>query len=89
MGCTQSRPPAGTQPGCNLARSIIPLPPARRFGLRFHLLLSTWCRRSGRQLRFLRAAAHDHSEELANAAPQGLAPEARERLKQSLRNDQK
>lgn len=61
----------------------------KRIGLRLHLLLCKWCRRYGRQLRFLRQAAHEHPEQLANATPRSLAPEARERLKQSLRNHER
>jgi hypothetical protein len=62
-----------------------PLPPARRFGLWLHLLICKWCRRYGRQIRFLREAAHEHDETLAEGAPQNLSPEARERIKQHLR----
>ena len=58
-----------------------------RVGLRFHLLLCKWCRRYGKQIRFLRGAAHDHPDELTQAAPRRLSPEARERLKRSLNNE--
>lgn len=61
-----------------------PLPPLKRFGLRLHLLICQWCRRYGKQIRFLREAAHDHQEELLQAAPQGLSTGARERIKQRL-----
>jgi len=61
----------------------------QQFGLRVHLLLCKWCRRYGKQIRFLRRAAHEHSEALTEAAPHSLSPEARERLKQSLRNEAK
>jgi hypothetical protein len=66
-----------------------PLPFWRRFGLRVHLLLCQWCRRYGRQLRFLRQTAHEHPEELTNATSERLSPEARERLKQSVRGGPK
>jgi len=56
----------------------------KRFGLRLHLLLCQWCRRYGKQIRFLRRAAHEHPEELTDAMPRTLSPEARERLKRSL-----
>ena len=56
----------------------------RKFGLQFHLLLCKWCRRYGQQIRFLRRAAHDHPDQLQEAAPQNLSPEARERIKHSL-----
>src|SRR5262245_13427173 len=63
-----------------------PLSLPKRIGLRLHVLLCKWCRRYGRQLRFLRQAAHEHPEQLTNATPRSLSPEARERLKQSLRD---
>jgi hypothetical protein len=65
-----------------------PLPLSQRFGLRVHLLLCQWCRRYGKQIRFLRRAAHEHPDELNEAAPHRLSPEARERLKHSLRDTQ-
>jgi hypothetical protein len=62
------------------------LPALERFGLRLHLVLCKWCRRYGKQIRLLREAAHEHPEELTEAAPQNLSPAARERINQSLRN---
>ena len=62
-----------------------PLPKAQRFGLRLHLLLCRWCRRYGKQIHFLRQAAHEHPESLTQATPEELSSDARERLKQSLR----
>ena len=59
------------------------------FGLRLHLLLCKWCRRYGSQLRFLRSAAHACEEHAIPALPQGLSPEARERIKQKLQSSQK
>lgn len=61
-----------------------PLPPAKRFGLRLHLLMCKWCRRYGQQIRFLHHAAHEHEIKQAEASPQTLSPEARERLKRAL-----
>ncbi len=66
-----------------------PLPLPKRFGLRVHLLLCKWCRRYGKQIRFLRRAAHEHSEKLTESTPRALSPEARERLKHSLRDEPK
>lgn len=63
-----------------------PLSPARRFGLMFHLLVCKWCRRYGRQLRFLHTAAHEHREALTAQVPQKLDPAARERIKQRLQS---
>jgi len=62
-----------------------PLPPAKRIGLALHLLICKWCRRYGRQIRFLHDAAHNHADELAQCVPQKLSNEARERIKRSLR----
>lgn len=61
-----------------------PLPLAKRAGLWLHLLICKWCRRYGKQVRFLRHAAHDHHEELTEAAPQKLSGEARDRMKRKL-----
>lgn len=58
----------------------------RRLGLRIHLVLCVWCRRYGKQLRFLRHAAHDHPDRLNDTAPSRLSPEARERLRQALQD---
>ncbi len=61
----------------------------KRFGLRLHLLLCGWCRRYGKQIRFLRQAAHEHPDELNEATPRRLSSEARERLKRTVRNESK
>ena len=45
-----------------------PLSLPRRFGLRLHLLVCKWCRRYGKQIRFLHEAAHEHADELAKEA---------------------
>ena len=57
----------------------------QRTGLRIHLLLCNWCRRYGKQLRFLGRIAREHPEELTESASQKLSDVARERIKQSLR----
>jgi len=57
----------------------------QRAGLWLHLLICKWCRRYGKQIRFLRDAAHEHSEALTEAVPQRLSPEARERIRRRLR----
>jgi hypothetical protein len=56
----------------------------KRVGMRLHLLVCGWCRRYGKQIRFLRAAAHDHEDELPPSL--SLSAERRERMKQSLNN---
>jgi len=55
----------------------------KRAGVRMHLLLCRWCRRYGKQVRFLRETVREHPDEAIEG--QTLSPEARERLKQSLR----
>lgn len=61
----------------------------QRLGLRLHLLLCKWCRRYGKQIRFLRQAVHERPEKVNDAVPQKLSAETRERLKQSLRDQSK
>jgi hypothetical protein len=63
------------------------LPLRQRFGLRVHLMLCKWCRRYGKQIAFLRDAAHEHPDELAEPVPQKLSNEARERIKRRLQAD--
>jgi hypothetical protein len=65
------------------------LPPAKRTGLWLHLLICKWCRRYGRQIRFLRHAAQANPDELTEADPQKLSGEARERIKQRLQGEEK
>ena len=60
---------------------------SKRIGLSLHLLLCKWCRRYGKQIRFLRQAAHEHPENLSEAVPQKLSAEARERIKQRLQSE--
>jgi len=57
----------------------------QRVGLWIHLVLCRWCRRYGKQIRFLRHAAHEHPDKLAEPARQKLPDDARERIKQKLR----
>jgi hypothetical protein len=64
-----------------------PLPIFKRSGLWMHLLVCKWCRRYGRQIRFLRNAALEHPDQLAQASTQKLTAEARERIKISLRDN--
>ena len=63
-----------------------PLPPVRRLGLWLHLLICKWCRRYGRQVRFLRQAAHEHPDESIGACPQKLSSEARARIIKQLQS---
>lgn len=62
-----------------------PLSISQRIGLRIHVALCKWCRRYGKQLRFLRIVAgeqenHDHS-----LPPQSLSPDAKQRISERLK----
>ena len=59
-----------------------------RIGLRIHLLLCKWCRRYGKQIGFLRSIAPQHENHETSLAPQSLRPEARDRIKQHLRDEE-
>ena len=63
-----------------------PLTFFENFGLRIHLLLCKWCRRYGKQLKFLQNAAHQCEEHIEATPAQKLSPEARERIKQKLQS---
>jgi hypothetical protein len=64
------------------------LPLMQRIGLRIHLLLCKWCRRYGKQIRFLHDAAGEHPDHLAEPAQQSLSQGARERIKQRLQTEE-
>ena len=66
-----------------------PLSLPKRFGLRLHLLVCKWCRRYGKQVRFLHEAVHEHPDELSEVQSETLSAEARERIKRRLQNDPK
>jgi hypothetical protein len=53
-----------------------------------HLLLCKWCRRYGKQIRFLRDAAREHPDHLAAPVRQNLSQSARERIKQRLQAEE-
>jgi len=61
----------------------------QRIGLHIHLFLCKWCRRYGKQIGFLHSAAHRHEEHEECFPPQSLRPEARERIKRRLREENK
>lgn len=65
------------------------LGPGQRIGLRIHLVFCKWCRRYGKQIGFLRSAAHRHDEHESCLPPRSLTPEARGRIKGRLRVDEK
>lgn len=66
-----------------------PLRLGQRIGLRIHLVLCKWCRRYGKQIRFLRSAAHQHAEHEIGLPTQTLRSETRERIKRSLKAEEK
>jgi hypothetical protein len=57
-----------------------------RLGLCLHLFICKWCRRYGMQIHFLCRAANEHPDNLTEAVPQNLSPEAKERIKQRLQS---
>ena len=61
-----------------------PLPWSKRLGLWLHVLICQWCRRYGRQLRFLRSAAQTQGQEAKTGPETQLSAAARERIRQRL-----
>ena len=64
------------------------LPFMQRLRVRVHLLLCGVCSRFRKQMLFLKDAAHHHLmafEETETATNTGLSPEARDRIKRSLK----
>jgi hypothetical protein len=59
-----------------------PLSLSQWIGLRIHLRLCVWCRRYGRQIRFLSRFAKDCDHDQTSGP--GLPPEARDRIKHAL-----
>lgn len=62
---------------------------SQKAGLRLHLVLCKWCRRYGRQIRFLSTAAHRYDEHEQNLPMQPMRPEAAERIKRRLQAEKK
>ncbi len=66
-----------------------PLPLGTKLKVRLHFLVCKWCERYKQQLVFIRSAMRQHPDKLMGQEPfAGLSPEARERLKQALRQQQ-
>ncbi len=61
------------------------LPFRVRLGYKCHLCFCVWCRRYGRQLRFLRDALRRDGERLATGQAHELPPAVRDQLKDVLR----
>lgn len=57
------------------------LSPGERLGMKLHLMLCRWCRRYGRQIRFLHEALCGNKEKLGTCSHVQLPNETREQLK--------
>jgi len=85
-------------PPCNQVVKLVseemdhPLPLGTKIKVRLHFLICKWCERYREQLIFIRSAMRRHPDKLEGqdqpAAP-SPSPEAHERLKQALRQQQK
>jgi cytochrome c biogenesis protein ResB len=64
------------------------LPLRKRIALRSHLLMCKLCPRFLRQMRFLRTAAVRHERAVESDAFHALSPEAKERIKKVLSENQ-
>lgn len=65
------------------------LPFFKRAGLGLHLLVCSWCRRYGKQIRLMKGAVHEHADAIHNAESEALSDEAKERIKKSLQEQSK
>src|SRR5689334_21177953 len=65
------------------------LPVSQRVGLRIHLLLCNWCRRYGKNIRFLKGIVEESPAEEQCNRSHALGPDARERMTQNLSNHSK
>ena len=66
------------------------LPVGQRLSLWAHFSVCKWCTRYKQQLQFIRRALRQHPDRLLGQEPSaGLPPQARERLKQTLRQRSK
>jgi hypothetical protein len=80
-------------PGCRESVRLLseardhPLSPARRMGLRIHLLLCAFCRRYQRQIEFLRTALHAESPPSNSCLPDTAKDRLKRRLEQATRQD--
>ena len=61
----------------------------QRAGLGLHLLVCSWCRRYGKQIRFMKGAVHERADAVHEAEPQALSKEAKERMKRSFQEPSK
>jgi hypothetical protein len=65
-----------------------PLPLRRWISIRIHFLICKWCARYQKQLRLIRSLLRRDPEKAGANAPATLSPEAKERIKQSLRRNE-
>jgi hypothetical protein len=63
------------------------LPRVTRWRMKLHFMLCVWCRRYQRQLGFLRRALLVLPENELGLSDQKLPMDAKERLKEALKND--
>lgn len=62
------------------------IPWYQRPGLWLHLAVCKWCRRYGRQIRFIRTGARGRAEPILDPMPHKLSDQAKERLKLVIRS---
>ncbi len=82
-------------PPCNQIVQLVsegmdhPLPLGTKLKVRLHVLICKWCERYKQQLIFIRSAMrHSPDKLMGQEQSAGLSAEARERLKQALRQQQ-
>jgi hypothetical protein len=56
-----------------------------RIKLRVHYLMCSFCERYAKQLKYMRTVAREFPEKIGEVSDAKLAPEAKERLKEALR----
>ncbi|MBI3804412.1 MAG: hypothetical protein HY282_11695 [Nitrospirae bacterium] len=62
-----------------------PLSLQQNVRMRLHFLICKWCARYMKQLHFIRSILRRDAERAGQNAPAALSPEAKERIKRSLR----
>jgi len=62
-----------------------PLPLSTRIKLRIHYLMCSFCERYAKQLKYMREVAREFPEKIGEVSGTKLPTEAKERLKEALR----
>ena len=62
-----------------------PLPITTRIKLRIHYLMCSFCERYAKQLNYMREVAREYPEKIGEVSDAKLPTEAKERLKEALR----